>query len=305
MIGRVTTMMIAQSTLDELNASYNRLSNTQEEMSTGKRINQASDDPYGMSRVLELQGQLGGLTAYSGQVSDGTAWATATQSALTNMTNIVQRARELTVEGANGVNSQSDLNATADEVDQLASALEQEANTSYNGQYIFSGTANTQPYTSAGGDAYRGNSGAINRTIGPNTSIQVNVDVSSVLGNGSSGSGGSDGKLIATLRQISSDMRSGNTSALSNTDLNSLDTNFDALTQMQASVGALSDRLQLASTRIQSLQQADTQVLSDTQDADMAQTAIDYSTQQAAYTAALKAGASIVQSSLMDFLTTS
>jgi flagellar hook-associated protein 3 FlgL len=304
-IGRVTQLMISGSMLDQLNQSFDRMSTTQEELSSGKRINVPSDDPYGTSVVLSLNGQLGALSAYASQVSDGTAWTQAAQTSLTNITNVVQRARELTVEAANGTNTQSNLTASAAEVDQLIASVEQEANTSYNGQYIFAGTTNVAPYQSAMGDVYQGNSGtagAITRQIGPGTSVQVNADLASVLGNGSGGPGGPDGKLLDTLRTISADMKSGNTSGLANVDLGRLDTNLSSLTQLQASVGAVTDRLALASTRLQGLQLADTQALSDTQDADMAQTEINYSTQQAAYQAALRAGANIVQASLLNFL---
>lgn len=305
MIGRITTMMTAQSTISDLAASFDRLNQTQQEMSSGKKISQPSDDPYGMSVVLNEQSQLGMLNAYTTNVNDGTAYTQASQTSMTNITNMVQRVRELVVGAANGTNTQADLNGSAAEVKQLISAIKQEANTQYNGQYVFSGTANVQPYQTSTGDLYQGNSGsagAVTRLIGPGTTLQVNVDLSSVLGNGSAGSGGSDGKLLDTLNTIYSDMTSGNVTNLGNSDLKSVDTNFGALTQMQAGLGATSDRLQLASSRIQSLQTSDTQVLSNTQDADMAQVAIDYSTEQAAYTAALRAGANIVQSSLMDFL---
>ena len=69
-----------------------------------------------------------------------------------------------------------------------------------------------------------------------------------------------------------------------------------------ADLGATTNRLTMAASRIQSLQASDTQSLSDVQDADMAQTEVDFSTQQAALTAALQAGAHIVQQTLMDFL---
>ena len=305
MIGRVTTLMTAHNTLADVNQAYNRLIQTQSEMSSGKKIQQPSDDPYGMSLVMSEQGQLGMLTAYSNNVTDGQSYTEASQGAMTNIANIVQRVRELVVGAANGSNTASDLSGTAAEVKQLIDAVKQEANTQYNGQYIFSGTANVQPYQTATGDLYQGNSGsaaAVTRQIGPGTSLQVNVDLSSVLGSGSAGTGGSDGKLLDTLNSIYADLSSGNTSALGGTDLMSIDTNFSNLTQMQASQGAVTNRLALASSRIASLQTAATQVLSNTQDADMAQVAIDYSTQQAAYTAALKAGASIVQESLLNFL---
>jgi flagellar hook-associated protein 3 FlgL len=305
MIGRVTTMMTAQSTLDELNASFNRLSATQNVLSTGKKINQASDDPYGMSVVLGTQAQLGALDSYDRNITDGTAWTQSSQTALGNIANIVQRVRELVVSAANGTNTQSNLQGDAAEVNQLIDAVKQEANTKYNGQYVFAGTAATSPYTTAGGDVYQGNggsSGAITRLIGPNTTVQVNTDLSSVLGSGQSGAGGPDGKLLDTLRTIAQDMQSGSTGALGATDLTKLDTGFNALTQMQTTLGAVTDRLQLASSRVQALNLAQTQVLSNTQDADMAATEIAFSTEQAGYQAALKAGANIVQSSLMDFL---
>jgi flagellar hook-associated protein 3 FlgL len=304
-IGRITTLMTAQSTINDLSLSFDRLSQTQQEMSSGKKVSQPSDDPYGMSVVLNEQSQLGMLNAYTSNVDDGTAWTQAGQSAMTNIANVVQRVRELVVGGANGTNTQADLAGSAAEVKQLIAAVKSEANTQYNGQYIFAGTSNVAPYQSSTGDLFQGNSGssgAVTRLIGPNTTVQVNVDLSSVLGNGAAGSGGSDGKLLDTLNTIYSDLSSGNTSGLGNSDLTAIDTNFSALTQMQASLGATSNRLALASSRIQSMQTSDTQVLSNAQDADMAQVAIDYSTEQAAYTAALKAGANIVQSSLMDFL---
>jgi flagellar hook-associated protein 3 FlgL len=119
-----------------------------------------------------------------------------------------------------------------------------------------------------------------------------------VLGNGQSSG---DGQLLDTLRTIAGNMQSGNSSGL-NANLSSLSTNLNSLTGLSANVGATQDRLQMASSRIQTLQTSDTQVLSNTQDADMASTEINFSTQQAALTAALQAGAHIVQESLMNFL---
>ncbi|HTX44732.1 MAG TPA: flagellin, partial [Solirubrobacteraceae bacterium] len=131
-------------------------------------------------------------------------------------------------------------------------------------------------------------------------------NLESVLGTGQTTSGqpAGDGLLLNTLRNISDDMQSGSSTAL-NSDMTALSTNLNSLTGLSANVGATQDRLQMASTRIQTLQASDTQVLSNTQDADMASTEISYSTQQAALTAALQAGASIVQQSLMNFLGTS
>ncbi len=307
MIGRITNQMSAQMTLSGIETALDRLDSTQQELSSGKSINQPSDNPSGTALALGLNTDLSNLTSYSNNVTDGTGWTTAQSSALTDITNSAQRIQELAVEAANGTQSTGDMQASAQEVNQLIDQIKQDANAQYNGQYVFSGSAtSTQPYASGTNDTYAGNTGQITRTIGPNTSLTVNSNLSGVLGNGQTVSGqpAGDGQLLNTLRNIADDMQSGNSSAV-NSELSSLTSNLNSLGGLSATVGAVQDRLQMASSRIQTLQTSDTQVLSNTQDADMASTEISYSTQQAALTAALQAGASIVQESLMNFLGTS
>ena len=184
---RITTLMTSQSTLFDLSSALNRLTKTQSELSSGKRITQPSDDPYGASLAVQLNSQLDGLTAYNRNVNDGTAWTQATDSSLMDINDIVQRVRELTVGASNGTNSASNLTDAASEVDQLTDAVKQAANANYNGQFIFSGTANVQPYANgAAGDAYQGNTGTITRQIGPGATntVTINTDISGLLGRG-------------------------------------------------------------------------------------------------------------------------
>jgi flagellar hook-associated protein 3 FlgL len=301
--GRITTQMTTASVLSSINNVQDQLATTQQQLSTGKSINQPSDNPYGASLAIQLKNDLQGLSNYNSNITDGTAWASAADTSMQNVMSMLQRAQELTVQASNGVESSTDLSATADEIDQLADAIKQEANTQYNGQYIFSGTASgTQPYSNSTGDTYQGNTSAVTRQIGPGSTLQVNVDISSVLGSGTSAN---DGKLLDTLRTISADMRSGNSagiSDLSTNQLTNLQNSLSSLTQVQANVGATQNRLTLAGDRIQGLQNSDTVALSNDEDINMAQAMTTFSNQQAAFTAALKAGANIVQSSLMDFL---
>jgi flagellar hook-associated protein 3 FlgL len=288
---RITTLMTSRATIFDLSSAVTKLNQTQEQLASGKRITKPSDDPYGASLAVQLSGQLDGLDGYNKAVNDGTAWAQATDSSLMSMTNIIQRVRELTVQAANGTNSAADLNSSAAEINQLIDSLKQAANTQYNGQYVFSGTANTPPYTQAT-DTYQGNTGQVTRQIGPGAmnNIPINTDISTVMGG-----------LLTTLRTISATMASGNSASLTN-DLSSIDTNMAGLQSLQATTGATEQRLSLAGSRIQDLQLSTTQNLSSDQDVDMGQAAINFSTEQAAYTAALQASAKIVQQSLLNYL---
>ena len=304
MIGRITPLMTTAQVLSNITNVEDQLSTTSEEMSTGKSINQPSDNPYGASLAVSLNTDLSGLSDYSNNVTDGTAWTSAATSALDNVQSMVQRVQELVVGASNGSESASDLQATQDEVNQLKDAIKQEANTQYNGQYVFSGTATgTEPYSSSTGDVFQGNTSSVTREIGPNSSVPVNADISSLLGSGSSAA---DGKLLDTLTQISNDLGGGTSadvSDLATNQLNNLQTSLNNLEGLQANVGSAQNRLTLAGTRITGLQTSDTAALSNDEDANIAQTYTTYSNEQAALTAALRAGANIVQSSLMDFLT--
>lgn len=303
MITRITNQMMSAQVLANVNSVQDQLSHTEEQLSSGKRINQPSDDPYGASLAVQLHTDLSGLQNYQNNITDATAWLQAAGASLTNITSMIQRAQELVVQAANGTQSSGDRQASAAELSQLTDAIKQEANTQYNGQYIFSGNATaTAPYAAASGDVYQGNTGPVTRQISPGSAMQVNTGISALLG---SGSGANDGKLLDTLRAAAAAMTSGSAasvSTLSSTTLSSLASSLDTVTQMQANVGASQNRLTYASERIQSLQSSDTAALSNDEDVNMASAMTSYSSLQAAFTAALRAGANIVQSSLMDFL---
>jgi flagellar hook-associated protein 3 FlgL len=302
MIGRITSQMETAQVLADINSSQDALNVTQEQLSTGLTINQPSDNPYGASLAVQLNQSLSSLNAYNGQITDGSAWTQATGTALTTIQSALERAQELVVGAANGSESSTDRSATAVEIGQLTQQILQAANSQYNGQYIFGGSqTGTQPYSTTT-QAYQGDNGSVTREIGPNTSIQVNTDISPLLGSGTTGSG-----LLATLNSISTDLSGGSASQIADlsNQITNLQSNLNTLEQMQAGVGTTQDRLTSATNTIQSLQTAQTQSLSNDEDANMATTMTTYTSQQAAFEAALQAGAKIVQTSLMDFLSTS
>lgn len=303
MSDRITSTMIAGTTLADINSSLSAMQRSEGELASGKSIEEPSDNPYGASRAIELQSSIDGMSSYAANAQDGISWTQTASSALNNIDEVGQRVRELLVESSNGVNNPIDRTAIAEEVEQLTNTVKQDANTQYAGQYVFSGTATaTAPYKAGAEDEYQGNAGQITRSIGPGASVAVNTNISTLLGNGQESG---DGKLLDTLRTITQNLRSGTpaaTQALGTTDLNNLENNLNALTTMQAGVGAITDQMQTASSRIQDLQDTATETLSNTEDADLAKVATEYSNEQAAYNAALRAGASIVQTSLLEFL---
>jgi flagellar hook-associated protein 3 FlgL len=296
---RITSSMIHRGVLSDLNDVATRVSRTQLKLSSGKEILRPSDDPAGTGRALGLRTELDGLAQFRRNASDAEGWTAATDTALGTVTDIAQRARELLLTGANGTLSVSQRTVVADEIDQLVTSAKDTGNSNYAGRSLFSGTAtSTKPYGTAS-DAYLGDSGDMVRSIGPGVSVIVNVRGSDVLGNGA------DGKLLNTLRDISAHLRGGtpaDQTALGTTDIVSIDRSIDVVLTARGKIGSIANRLSSADDRLAELQENAKTLLSNTEDADMASTIVDYSTQQAVYQSALRAGAGIVQSSLLDFL---
>jgi flagellar hook-associated protein 3 FlgL len=307
MSGRITNMMISRSVLTDLNDVSSRLSKTQQKMSSGKEITRPSDDPYGTSRALSLRSDLDGVQQFQRNIGEAVAWQNITDAALSKINDAVQRARELTIQASTDSAGQAARTAAAQEIDQLIETVKGEANASYGGSYVFSGTkTDTRPYDLGGSppdDTYKGNAATVAREIGPGVSVPINVAAQSVLGDGQSAT--PDGKLLNVLRDITDHLRGGTTAdgnALRGADLRNLDANLDALTQVRATVGATTNRLEAADSRLQQVEESTTQLLSNVEDADMAKTLIDYSMQQNVYQSALRAGSNIIQQSLLDFL---
>jgi len=300
---RVTTLMSSRAALRDLNEGFARLNRLQGQLSSGKQITRPSDDPYGTSRALALRSELGGLDQHQRNVDDGTGWLNTCDTALGQMSDVLARVRELLVNGGNDTTGPASRAALADEIDQLTESVKQEADVQYGGRYVFAGTAtDTAPYALGGSDRYAGDAGTITRAIGPGVELPINTDIRALLGDGQAAS---DDKLLNTLRDISDHLRGNtpaDTDALRTTDLQRLDASADVLNGIRADVGARTNRLAVAGARLSGLALNSTRLLSDVEDADMAQTITQYTTQQAAYSAALKAGANIVQSSLLDFL---
>lgn len=303
MSDRITPAMVTSATLNDLNSSLAAMTRTTDELSSGKTILEPSDNPYGASQVIDLQSQLDGLSAYESNAQDGIAWENVASSAMANMNEVTGRVRELLVEGANGTYNQSDLEAMALQVEQLTESIKQDANTQYAGQYVFSGTATTTvPYEQGEDDEYKGNAESVSRAVGPGASVTITTNISSLLGNGEASE---DGKLLDTLRTIAKTMRSGTAEArseLGDGDLQKLEANIGTLRGLQATAGSATDQLQTALTRNEDLQTSITGALTSVDGTNIATASIAYSNEQAAYEAALRAAATIVQESLLNFL---
>lgn len=291
---RVTQSMLSRTLLADLADVQGRLARSRAKLSSGKELTRPSDDPFQVARALQYRSELAATRQYQRSIAEADSWQTVTDTALGSMGDALLRARELVVQAANGTLTADARRQIGAEIASLTDRVKGDANARYAGRYVFSGTATlTAPYSTSD-DVYHGDAATIQREIGPGVQLGVNVVGSAVVGDASSG-------VIKALRDIEAHLTANDQAALS-ADLTALDTAHETVITARTDVGARANRLEAATRRLQELEEATTSLLSETEDADMARTLVDVSTQQAVYESALRAGASIVQSSLLDFL---
>ena len=297
------TQRVTQRTLNDkvsrnLQRNVSSLGRIQDQLSSGKQISKPSDSPTGTVSALELRADIRRADQYRRNADDGQGWLGTADSTLTQALDSVRRIRELALQGANSSTSPTDRAAMAAEVTQLRDGLLQMANTTYLNQPIFGGTATaTQPFDAAGN--YVGDTGTINRTVGTNMSVQVNLPGSSVFGSGATG-------LFGVIDTIVSDLTNNPTALTDPTaapnDVGNLDSAFLNLQNSLAVVGARYNQIEALGTKADDAKLDATNRLSEVESIDLPHTIMELQLQQVAYQASLGAAARVLQPSLVDFL---
>lgn len=133
----INTNSLSLLTQNNLNKSQSALGSAIERLSSGLRINSAKDDAAGQAIANRFTANIKGLTQASRNANDGISVAQTTEGALSEINNNLQRVRELSVQAANGSNSESDLTSIQDEINQrLAEINRVSEQTDFNGKKV-------------------------------------------------------------------------------------------------------------------------------------------------------------------------
>ncbi|MDH2414651.1 flagellar hook-associated protein FlgL [Nocardioides sp. CER19] len=294
-ITRVTQRMMSQRSQNAVQGGLTRLAKVQEQMETGRKLNRPSDSPADTATALRVRSSLADQTQFLRNADDGKAWLSTVDTALSGITSQVQRAQVLAQQGANTASmSQTALDALATEVDQIRASVLQQANTQYLGRPVFGGT--TDKATAFGTDGtYQGDAGQVQRRVGTDTTVQVNADGVATFGPDAD-------NLFSHLAALSTALRDPNGAAGVQSAIATLGADLTNLSAAQATAGARFNRIDKASDLASQSQLQLKSSLSDVEDVDLAEVAIDLKTQEVAYQAALAATGKTIQPSLLDFL---
>ena len=137
---RIQNNMMAINTHRQLAINQTNQAKSTEKLSSGYRINRAADDAAGLTISEKMRSQIRGMNRASANAQDGISMIQAAEGALQESHSILQRMRELAVQGANGVPAPEDRDAILSELEQLSEELERIASTTnFNGKYLLTG----------------------------------------------------------------------------------------------------------------------------------------------------------------------
>ena len=307
MPARVTQGMMSRQLIRDLNANMLRNSVYQNQLSTGRKINKPSDDPIGMTFSMRYRSELAATDQYQRNVDAAVSSLEYIDKTLSQAGDVLQRVRELVVQGATGTNPPTAMDAIRTEIKQLYDQLVNIGNSQFNGKYVFNGQmTGTPPYSTVSLDdtdpskpkAYDSDpdTGQIKYPVAPGVQIPVNVSGRDVFG------GASDpDNAFRILSDIYTALEQYDNVAVGNT-LGRLDSRIDQLLRMHTEVGARSNRVELIQERLNDMSINLQNLQSKTEDADIAEVITNLKMGENVYQASLSVGARLITPSLVDFL---
>lgn len=301
---RVTQSMLASNSLRNLSKSYTDLMKYNDQLQTGKKISRPSDDPVVAVKGIAYRTNLTEVEQYKRNLSDAYTWLENSEAGIEQAKEVIQRVRELLIEGKNGTNNPEDLKAIQVEIGQLKEDLAGVANMQVAGRYIFNGTDTARPPIALNPDgsvqSININTKDFNIEVSKGVQLKVNINAENVFGKGllspvttTAGEG-----TLSKIEQFLNGIGNHDPDQL----LGELDSHFDKLSGERSGLGARYNRLELIDDRLESQEVFANRILSENEDADMEKIITDLTTQESVHRASLAASSRIIQPTLIDFL---
>jgi flagellar hook-associated protein 3 FlgL len=292
---RITQKMMANQVNGNLSRNIEKFLKTQSRISSGKQITRASDDPIGIGKILDYRKLLDTIDQYGRNISRARSGLEAGESTLSDIGELLNRAKELALSQATGTASPETRKSAAGEVRQIRDQLIQFANSKQDDRYMFGGRKTDvppyDPLNPAG--PFQGDSGDVSIIVGNDVTLNAAVNGQRAFG--------SPVDPVLVLTKLIAGLEANDQTAISD-QLDPLDQSLGQVINERTDVGARLNRLDSTESHWDSFKINIQKMLSDTEDLDMVQAATELTAQQAAYQAALSSSAKIIQPSLLDYL---
>ena len=329
---RITSGMMKNNYLNGMTTNLNNMQTLNKQLTSGKEISRPSDNPYKVARSMQLNTDINTNKQYNENIKDTINWLNTTDTALGQVTNVIQRVRELMVSSGNASYGSNEQKAISDEINQRIEEVAQILNSNFDGKYVFGGTKTSSKPLGSDIDGLTGNtylyfvdkSGnkldledtstytknqlemlgtKMNIEISQGVEMEYNVTAKEVLI--CKNDNGKQVNLMNLLSNITSNLKSSNSSdrvKVVGENLADIDSVVSNLLKLRAEVGAKQNRMDSAQTKNEDENYNMTDILSKTEDIDFTEKTIEFTIAQTVYQASLQICAQVLPKSLLDYL---
>jgi len=236
---------LAPDLLNAIEVSLAQQNTAIRQLSTGRSVNAPSDNPSATAALILNQTQAGQNDSFQRNINSLQGMFQTADSTLSSAVQLMTKAISLGTEGANGTLTASDRQAIAAQLQGIQNEMVGLANTSYQGEYLFSGTAvNTVPYApnASGTITYQGNTNTNSLEVLNGQSMQLNVPGSQIFSNAS-------GDVFGSVQQLITAMQTGTGIEAANTAVQNA---FQQLNQQRVFYGNGLNQMSSATTFLNS-----------------------------------------------------
>lgn len=293
---RISTQQMWNSTLGDITNAQVDQSAAREQISSGRRISKASDDPGAAERSSKLRAGSGAIDQYARAGQDAIAFMNAQDRTIQSVLDRVGRVEELTIAMATDTLTQEAREVAAIEVEEIRTEVIAMMNTQHAGKSLFGGFQDVAVTDGPAGASFTGDTGQIIRRIAKDQTLQVNLETNELLGFDVGRN------LFAVLNDIVLDARSQNIGSLGDLRLIEMEALRQSLNNGLGVVGTRTRRVEQTLGDLDTEQVALKSTVANLEDADIVEASIKVSEATLAYEAALAASAQINRVSLLNYL---
>lgn len=329
---RITNRMMANSYLKDMRTNLSNMQTMHQQLTSGKEIRRPSDDPIKVARSMQMNRDIDVNAQYENNIKDVLNNLDATDTALNQLNNTMQRVRELIVSAGNAAYGTDERKAIQDEVNAKVEEMAQILNTNFDGKYIFGGTKGSSKPVGVKTDAVTGNKNLIllgskgeelelnsadshvNNQIGmigeklkveisQGVEIEYNASATDILL--FTNEKGEEKNLMDILTRTVENLTTEGADAqdeLLNKNLEEISEVLTNISKVRSEVGAKQNRMESAKEKNEMETLNLKEILSETEDIDFAEKMMEYSVLQTVYMASLQTSAKIIQPSLLDYI---
>ena len=285
--------------LADLQQSQTAVNTALQEVATGKSVTVPSDNPAAAADMVQNTIESKNVDQYTQNVSSMLSMVQTADSSIGSVVTSLTQAISLGTEGANGTNNTSNLQSIAEQVQGILQGVVAQANTSYQGTYLFGGTeTSATPYSasssSSSGYTYNGNNDTNSVAVGDDMNVQVNLPGSQIFSSSSADVLGSLNSLVTALQSGDTAQIQSATSAVSSA--------LQYVDQQRVFYASAENQLNSQETYLQQETVNLTSQQNSLVDVDEAQAATDLSQAETANNAAEAAAAKVLPETLLNYL---